>query len=461
MENKLKVCLIFPRLKLSTGDPPLGLLYLASYLRTFSEVKVSIIDATFHPSFKYICKKIKEESPDIAGIYFDTVMYNGALKVAKMTRDLGIFTLAGGPCAAVRPEGLVDWVDIVVIGEGEETLKKIIEKFHSKDFTAIKGIWYKSGKEIFKNSSRTYIENLDILPFPARDLIEMEFYSKRLIYFDSISTNLRAATMITSRGCPYRCTFCQPTLEFIFGKKTRRRSPENLIRELKQIKKEYSLDAIYFHDDVFTLNHKWLNEFCGLMERENLNLIWGCNSRVDSLDKKLMERMYSAGLRVLHLGVESASEKVLNEIYNKGISIEQAKLTIKQAKEIGIKVMSFFMLGAPGETADEIKETIAFADSLPIDEATFSLVTPLPGTFLYRMVKDNHKFRLDDNLNNFNYYSQYAFKNPDISYPVLKYLQIKALIKFYCNPRRSNYIFKHLFSEWGWIKLRQKIYRFL
>lgn len=451
----MKICLVFPRFKYQFEDSPLGIAYVASSLQDRG-IDVSILDATFDTTFDDIENYLKKNKLDIVGIYSDTSMFNDAVKVAGIVKKLGIFSIAGGPHPTIMPETMIPYVDIVVIGEGEETIIDIINNL--KNLKKVKGIWYKKDGKIIKNPLREPIKNLDKLNFPARELLDMESYIKNWHYLDSVDLGLRGASIVASRGCPFQCTYCQPTLRSIFGPKLKKRSPKNVIEEIKQLKKNYNLDAIFFHDDTLTADKKWVKEFCKLLKKEKLNLVWACNTRVDTIDEDLMKEMYSTGLRGMHIGVESGSQRILNEIYRKGINLDKVKKVVEMARRTGIHSLCFFMIGAPSETEKEINKTMKFACSLKCDEVTFSITSPLPCTYLYYMVKKKG-YKLSDNFSDFNYYSKRAFQDPNLPYKKLRYYQKKAFLLFYLHPYRWGYILKHIISIKGWKKMLIKIRR--
>lgn len=453
----MKVCLIFPRLKYISGDPPLGISYVASALRK-NKIDVSIIDTTFNHSLEYVEDCLKKENPNIVGIYTDTLMFNDAVNIIKIAKKMNKLVVVGGPHATVMPETVIKYADIVVRGEGEETIIDIIKNL--KNLKKVKGIWFKKNNKIIKNPIRQPIKNIDYLEPPARNLLNMDEYIKNWHYLDSVDPKLRGTNVDASRGCPFNCTYCQPTLRAIFGNKLKKRSAKAVVDEIKKIKKDYKIEAIFFHDDTLTADKKWVNDFCRLMKKEKLGILWGCNTRVDTINEKMMKEMYSAGLRGLHIGVESGSQRILNQIYRKGINLEKVRSLIDSARKIGVHTLCFFMIGAPTETEEEIKKTIKFACSLRCDEVTFSITSPLPCTYLYDMIK-KEGYKLSCNFCDFDYYSKRAFNDPKLPYKKLRYYQKKALILFYLHPYRWKYVFRHLISIEGWKKMINKIKRFV
>lgn len=454
-----KVCLVFPRIRYISGDPPVGLSYLASYLEKNTEVDVTIIDMTFTRSFKIVYDKLCKCKPDILGIYADSMMINGALAIAEFAKKNNIYTVIGGPQPTVAPDSFIEKVDIVVRGEGELILSEIIRNYGSKDLSHIAGIWWKKkGNEIIKNSQNNNFVELDSLPFPQRGLLPMDKYLYYWNYLDAVAPNKRGTTMMVSRGCPFSCTYCQPTIREMFGERIRFRSPQNVCEEIKFLKAEYGIEGIFFHDDNFTTDYSWLTSFCQVLENEKLSMVWGCNSRVDTITEDILLRMYQVGLRNIHFGIESGSQRILDEIYNKKITLEQVKKAVALTKKIGIHAMGFFMLGAPYETEKDINHTIWFAKNLRLEEASFSLTTPLAGTHIYNMIMGNNKYKINYNREGLNYYSFYSIKG-GIGQNRIKFLKFKAFLLFYLHPFRRNYIVKHFFSIIGIRRLLNKIRR--
>jgi anaerobic magnesium-protoporphyrin IX monomethyl ester cyclase len=441
----MKVCLVFPRFKYVTGDPPLGLAYIAAYIRHRADV--FIIDATFNPSLNYVRDNLQRIKPEIVGIYSDTIMYNDAVNVAKMAREQHSLVVMGGPHASAMPETFLEAVNIVVAGEGELAMLKIIKDYPWLKTNHIAHIWQGS---LYKN--------LDYLPLPARDLLDMKGYMKHWYYLDSVNANLRGTSLVASRGCPYRCSFCYPGLRRIFGDRVRERSAENVIAEIEHLMLHYNVNSLFFHDDTFTLRKNWIYRFCDLLESRAPGLLWACNTRADTMDEELMVRMRQVGLRCIHLGIESGSQRILDKVYHKGITLEQVHSVCEMARKHKISVLGFFMLGAPGERMGEAEATIRLARSLPIQEATFSITCPLPGTALYDTMLQEH--RLSPNFADYNYYSRRPFEDGELNLHRLKQMQRWALLTFYLHPRRWGYIARHIRSWAGIKKMLTKIRRF-
>lgn len=455
----MKITLVYPRVNCPSGDPPLGLGYLASNTPSPFRENVSLIDGTFLKSVDRVNGLLEAAAPDIAGIYFDTLSYRRGIEIARKARELGAFVIAGGPHATVLPDTLTDHVDAIVMGEGESTFEEIVQGHDPRNLNGVKGVWFKKGSAIVKNETREPIADLDSLNFPARYLFDMEKYMATWHYLDILGPNIRGTTVVASRGCPFKCTYCQPTLVKIFGNKLRMRSPTNIVAEIAALKGEFGVEGIFFHDDTFTAHRRWLTEMCDRLIEDNLDILWACNTRADVKDVETFKKMYNAGLRYLHVGAESGSQRILDEVYCKGIKLEDIRETIYAAKKAGIRSGCFFMLGAPTETREELNRTIRFASSLDIDEATFNITTPLPGTYLYDMVRELN-YKISDDYSDFNYYSRRAFDDPNLPTGTLKHYQRKALFSFYLKPRRWGYIMMHFTSPAGVRKLLTKIGRF-
>jgi len=456
--GKTKVCLVFPRFGYISGDPPLGLGYLAAQLQKDPALDVSIVDTTFMHSLDKALDELNRIMPHVVGIYTDGMMSRSALAVAHWSTRHRIYTVFGGPQATVAPEDYIAHSDAVVLGEGESALTDIVRNYHRNDLSGIAGVWWKRNGEIAKNEPRQEFSDLDGLPFPRRDLLPMDKYLYYWNYLDVLGVGNRGTTMIASRGCPFSCTYCQPTMRKMFGEKIRFRSPENVVAEMVMLRRQYHVDGVFFHDDTFTLNRAWLNEFCRALDTHKAGLLWGCNSRIDMVDEDMLRLLHAHGLRNIHFGIESGSQRILDQSYDKKIRLEQVADVIALTRRIGIFTMGFFMLGAPTETEGEMDRTISFARNLPLDEATFSLTTPFQGTYLHDRLL--HHDGIDDSHGPLNYYSTYTIKN-GVGKRRIKSLQWKALVLFYSHPWRLKYIIRHIFSWHGLRKLLHKVRRFI
>ena len=433
----MKISLVFARMKYKTGDPPGGLALIAAHLRN-NGYSVDLIDSTFHRTMDYIRKRIDDFDADYVAIYCDSLMLNDVKKIAKYAKSKGKKVIIGGPQATLRPETLTEFSDFVVKGEAESAMLDIL-----------KG----KCKEKIIQGERFDLENLPIM---AYDLLDMEDYIKLWHVFDSIDPNVRGTNMFSSRGCPFRCTFCQPVLEKIFGKGVRTRSVDSVIEEMKHLKNHFGINAIWFNDDTFTVRKEWIKVFCKRLVDEELEMQWGINSRIGLLNEEEMRMMYAAGLRIMHVGVETGSQRVADEIYHKDIDLSKVHGDVAMAEKVGIRCLCYIMLGAPGETKEEILQTIKFAKSLDATEITATITTPLPETHLYESMKGKYKL-----TENYDYYKNRIFEDENISFSELKFLQKRLLFEFYTHPKRWGYVAKHLTSVQGLHKMYLKVMRFM
>ncbi|MBU2633707.1 MAG: B12-binding domain-containing radical SAM protein [Nanoarchaeota archaeon] len=432
----MKIALLFPRFKYPSGDPPLGIGYIASSILKNTSSEVDVIDTTFiRDPLDYLRKKFTEENYALVGVSLMTSMLKDSLNCANLIRKINPKTkiLFAGPHPTIMPEETLrnKNVDAVVLCEGELTIVDLIK--NSLDFKNVKGLWYKEKGKIVRNLPREPINNLDNLPFPEHKLILTEDYFKNWFQMDVSVGKLRGTNIITSRGCPYNCSYCQPTLKSIFGDKIRKRSPKNIIEELKFLKKKYKINSFFFQDDTFIFDKKWVLEICDELIKNKLNLKWGCNVRANLVTKNLLSKMKSAGLVKVALGIESGSQRVLDDVYHKGITLEQVRNAVNIIKDLDISCRGYFMMGAPTETEEEIKKTIKFANSLGVDEATFSITTPLPHTHLYEKTKG----MIIKDVEEFDYYKNPVYSNKiTLSPKKLTNLRREALLKFYLSPKR-------------------------
>ncbi|MCK4454441.1 radical SAM protein [Candidatus Parcubacteria bacterium] len=339
------------------------------------------------PVWREIYERINDYSPDIVGITAMTSLFNSALNVAQLVKsfDSDIPVVLGGVHPTILPEETIKNtnVDIVVRGEGEYTFLDILKNFNN-NLNEILGITYKENGQIINNPARPLIQNLDELPFPAKHLIiEHEKYPPEAF-----------GNIFASRGCPFHCIFCAS--HKIWTRKVRRRSPENVIEEIKHVKKKFGTKLFRFEDDSFTLNKQWIYELCDVLLKEKLKIKWVAETRADVVDDRSIKTMKSAGCKMLDIGVESGSEKTL-KIIKKGITLEQIRNTFNIIKSNKILTNAFFIIGFPWESKKEIEMTISFMKELNPFHSFFSISTPYPGTELFDIYKKEGL--LPDNMN--------------------------------------------------------------
>lgn len=458
----MRIALIFPRTRYPSGQPPLGVLSLAAYLRRESDAQVDIFDFTFRKRpFDYLREGLSARRYDAVGLSVMTSMLRDAEHASAIARQTNPQALMvwGGPHPTVLPGDslALPHVDAVAIGEGEETLLELVQ--HGGDPTGVAGIWHKTADgNIVQNPPRPLIHDLSSLPWPARDLIDMKTYARAWYSLTAADPTLLGTSVITTRGCPYNCTYCQPTLRQLFGKKVRRRSVDDVLAELMHLKETYGLNAFMFEDDTFIIHRPWVQEFSVRLKEMKLGLHWGCNVRADLVTHKVLAPMAEAGLVQINMGIESGTQRILDQIYDKGITIEDVRRAVGIAKSLKLKIGGYFMLGAPTETKEEVERTIHFAARLPIDEAAFNITTPLPGTRLWDQTHD----MVNGDIAEFDYYHTSVYNSPQVL-PAkrLQWLKRKAYLKFYLfSLRRVPNVLKWSTSRLGIYKMLLRMKRF-
>jgi len=361
---------------MGTTGPPLGLAYLASMVRDEHDVK--IVDSTAEQLDKEdVAKKIKDWDPDIVGLTATTSAIPDAYEMAKIAKnnDENTRVVLGGPHATFLPERTMrecPHIDFVVREEGEYTFKELVSALgKGGEFRGIAGLTYRKGKKIISNPPRSLIENIDEIPIPSYDLLPMKKYR---------SDGIEFATILTSRGCPFRCVFCSSSLQF--GKKWRGHSVERVMEELSMLRHEYGKTEIEFLDDTFTLLRPRAIAIADKMRKEGLDISWSASSRVDTFSTELANAVKKAGAHTVYFGLESGSQKTLDFI-GKGITPEKSESAVKKARCAGLKTLGSFVIGFPDETQDDVNQTIKFSKKVGVDLAQFTIATPYPGTKLW------------------------------------------------------------------------------
>jgi len=423
------------KLDISAGgfQPPLGLAYIAALLEQ-NGLEVGIIDApTQNMSSSDVLSEIKRRAPDIVGISVLTPNAHRGLAIAREVKDEFSNTkiILGGPHASILGKRILEensFVDIVVQGEGEYTALEIAQ---GHPLEQVNGICYRVNGTVVSTSPRGYIENLDKLPFPARHLLPMRMYRPHPNQY----SRLPVVHMLATRGCPYRCTFCSKS---VFGRIYRTRSANNVIDEIKLCMQEFKAKEIAFVDDEFVIKRSWTLEFCNRLIDDDLDIVWRCSARVNTVDRQLLELMAKAGCYDISYGIEAGSQLLLDTI-RKDITLDQVRDAVKWTKEAGIGVTASFMLALPGESPDLAEKTIDFAIELDPAYAQFCVTTPYPGTELYRQCQDYGVVRYD--------YSKYTIWDP-VFVPhgykdeeEIRQIERSAFKRFYLRPK---YIWKQL-----------------
>jgi len=380
----LKVALVNPPRsndKISTACPPLNLGYLASYLKAHNpELDVGIFDGLVGDN---IGELLEECKPDLVGITATTPLAYNAYKIADFCRSKGFFTVIGGMHVSAVPEEARAHADCVVIGEGENALLEIVHKRIMKEMP---------GQVVRGN----YVRELDRIPMPAWNLINMEFYiaspdnpSRHFRFF----RGRRATHLLTSRGCPRKCVFCHNSGSEL---PVRYHSAERVIGEIQHVTSHYGVDAILFTDDEFVVNTNRLWQIMALMRKENLHkkIVWACQARSDSLNDpdavELLKEMKATGCKGIMVGYESGSPRVLNFLKCGTVGVDDHVSATENIKRAGLFVYGNFMIGTIGETEEDIMQTVRLINRLNLDDCGLAITTPYPNTALWKTCAQKH-----------------------------------------------------------------------
>jgi len=360
--------------------PPLGLMYVAAYLEKYTNHEIKILDCLIEKiNHEQLRERIKQKKPDVVGITTLTFALIDVLITARTIKEINpdIKVVLGGPHVNIYPEETLNFpeIDYLVLGEGEKPAKDLLDNLNqTENLHNFKGIAFKNNNKIINLGPRELIQDLDELPFPARNLIPNEKYSSVL------SENNPVTTLFSSRGCPFQCTFCNRAH---LGKVFRARSAKNVVDEMEECKK-MGIGEIFIYDDTFTINRQRVLDICSEIKKRNLKIYWDVRARVDTVDEEVLNQMKDAGCQRIHYGVEAGTEKIL-EVLNKGITLEQVEKTFKLTRKIGIQTLAYFMIGSPRETRKDIMKTIKFAKKIKPDFVCFSITTPYPQTDMYTL----------------------------------------------------------------------------
>lgn len=403
-------------------QPPFGLALLANIAKE-NGYKTDILDCNaLRIGLDKLDSFLPGQAPKYTGLTATTVLIDNALGTARLIKQKYPQTkiIIGGVHATVMPEEVLKnpAVDYIVLGEGEFSLLEILKGVLPEN---IKGLGYKKQKEAVINEKREIISDINILPRLFYEILPMKNY------YPAPGSYLRkpALGMITSRGCPGRCTFCKGN---VLGDRIRFRTAEKIIEEIIFLQRNYNIKEIQFYDDTFTANRPNVKRFCELILEKGLDLTWSCFSRVDTVDEETLILMKKAGCHQVMFGVESADQQILQNI-NKRINLEQVEKTVKAGKKAGLDVRLTFMFGNPGETVKTMEKTLRYAIRLNPELVNFNITTPYPGTQMFEWaLKNNYLLHTD--------WQKYDLSKPVMLLPtvsegkILEYYK-KAHFRFY------------------------------
>lgn len=394
--------------------PPMELLYQAAILKQLNTDFLVRDYSLARKSWKDLKEDIHNYKPTHVLFNITTPSLKEDLITCDIVKavDSNIITIGRGLHFVVYNRSIFEKypnLDVAIMGEFERSLK---EFFLDHQPEKIDGIVFRKNGNIVVNPQTPYIEDLDSIPFPLREYIDNNLFTRP-------DTGEPEATIKVSRGCPYQCIFCLANLSS--GVRIRIRTAKNVISEIEECVKKFKIRNFLLRSDLFTANRDWLYEFCSLLEEKKLNINWCCNSRVDTIDIEKLKKMEKAGCWMIGFGIESGNQEILDKI-RKGITLKDAEEAIRLTKNVGIKTVTEFLIGLPWEGRKEIEDTIDFAIKIDPDFAHFSPLYPFPGTEYYNIVKKEGLLNSDDELH------PYALVRPVMG---TLYLTKKELEKYF------------------------------
>jgi len=412
--------------------PSLALVSLAGILRE-AGFQVKIVDSSSSGlNLGQIVHIIKATSPRYVGISSSTFSISAAAQLAKAIKELdgSIKTILGGAhISSIPSETMVayPWFDIGIIAEGEITLAEVLKSLEEgKELDDVEGLAYRKDHRIIVTRRRPFIKNLDELPFPAWDLLPgfPEAYNPPPFRF----RHLPAAPLVTSRGCPNKCIFCDRS---VFGNNYRFFSSSYVLQMIEELHRKYGVRELLIEDDTFPLLKERLLEICEGILRKGIKISWSCLGRVDMVEKKTLAFMKKAGCWQIGYGIESGNQEIL-DFERKNISLEEVERALRMTKEAGIHTKGFFILGHPNETRKTLEDTVNFAKKLALDDISVSMLTPYPGSEIYPIAERYGEFESDwEKMNLLNcVFIPHGLKRED-----LDHYSKKLRREFYLRPR--------------------------
>lgn len=448
----MKILLLRPNSGIPVAPPPIGLMYLAGYLRHYRPGKdqIAILDGRSELcSDGQVSDTIREFRPDLVGITAFTMEGETAHCYARLAKEHapGCTTIIGGPYGTSdSAKALEDkHVDFTARGEGELTLFNLVERLEKGEpVHGLNGLAHRRNGQAFPGNFPELIDDLDRIPYPAWDLINLESYFvdgriRRLT--NPIQSRRRGISVFSTRGCPYRCTYCHN----VFGKKLRKRSVENVLGELRWLVEDFGVQEVEFIDDVFNLDRARAKAICdGIINNGwDLKLAFPNGLRADQMDEELVDKMRRAGAYRINYAVESGCPRVQHMI-RKNLDLERARQIIDYTAGKGISTGGFFMLGFRDETEEEAWMTINYALKTKLHTASFFILTPFPNTPMY-----DEAVQLGyDMAASYSDYGQVSANLSKMPKERLEALRKLAFRKFYFNPRRAWSIFRTTPRKW-------------
>lgn len=440
----MKILLVSPESRLWNSRAHLhnGLGYLAGALIHAGYSDLDIFDGAVET--ETLAARLEREHFDIVGISSPTPLIDEAWRDATIAKEHGAVTIMGGPHPTLMPEeSLKPDVDFVVRNEGEETLAELLRAL-TPTFTllpeaakAIKGLTYRDESgQVVHNPPRPLAQDLDAIPFPAYQHFKIERYTNLQPLTDGLDPHARSYTIVTSRGCPYQCTYCSKP---ITGDTWRARSVENVIAEWKRLVDDFHATEIGVTDDIWNLNLNRAKELCSALIAEGLNKVpWVTihGMKVNHTDAELFQLMKRAGCRRVGFGVESGDPDILKRAVKKSQTLDQVRSAFRNAKAAGLQTMGFFIYGMPTETEATMEKTTRFALELNPDLANFMIAAPYPGTELWETVERGGKLYMES-WHDLAIHSDHAhFEYGTLDPKLVEHKWKEAYRRFYLRPSR-------------------------
>jgi radical SAM superfamily enzyme YgiQ (UPF0313 family) len=408
--------------------PPISLLSVAAILES-EGVAVDLIDmdAEGLDYFKTL-ERIRAFSPDLLGFTVTTLSFHAVLEwIDRFKKDSGLPVMVGGEHVRLYPRETMTHqsIDYCIVGEAEVPLPEFVRAFREgRSFEGIKSLCFRSAGNVYIDRTLSIVEDLDAIPFPARHLIKNERYANIL------TRKKNFTAMVSTRGCPFSCAFCNHNHQ-----KYRARSPRSFVDEIELNLREFGIREFDIYDSTFTVNRKRVLEICDEIRRRKLEVGFTVRSRVDVITKDMIDSLKSAGCHTIMYGIESSSQDILR-LMNKGISLDQVMETVMYTHRSGIEILGFFLFGFPGETRQTIEDTIRFSLDLPLNYALYSILLPLPETEIYEYYRERGlpdywaEFTLDASRNEL-----IEFVDTGISRDEASHYAVQAYRRFFFRPR--------------------------
>ncbi len=420
---------------------PLGIMYLAAAAREAGH-SVTLIDAKAEGlDFNATYERVERSSPDVVGISGFSNEWESFEQMGSYIKKRipEAYLIGGGPYATSFPEKILERApfDCLVVGEGEVTFIEFLDAIHkNQSLDGVAGLAFRKNGEARLTPPRAFIDNLDSIPLPAYDLIDMDLYSKNITA--SPIGRRRNMTVMTTRGCPYRCIYCHN----LFGKSFRAKSVDKVLEELVLLVERYNIKDFEFCDDIFNLNRDRLIEICSRIVKEKLGvrLTFPTGLRGDKMDKEMIVALRKAGTVMISYAVESASPRI-QKMIKKNLNLDKVKETIRETVRQGIFTHAFFMLGFPTESEDEMNMTINFAAHTKLHTASFFIVTPFKATELWDYVPSELQEKVTEKW--FSFHGGYINISAVPTHRLMAKRQM-AYLRFFFNPLRvMRIVYRH------------------